>query len=396
VTKLLIRLFVKDCENYTDSNVRRRCGVLSSIVGMVCNMVLFAAKYAVGALTGSISVLSDSFNSLSDCASCVLTLFGYRLASKPADREHPFGHGRLEYLISLIIAAVITLVGFELLCSSFGKFSEPQELDTSPAAVVCLIFSIGVKLWMSAFNKTLGTKINSPVMLATSKDSRSDVIATLAALIGLISSAFTALPVDAVMGAAVSLFIMKSGIDIIRQTIDDLIGKPVSEDLTKEIERIIAENPVILGVHDLMVHCYGPGQYIGSCHAEISDDESFLAAHSAADSAEREIYSALGVHMTIHMDPVQRNNITANRCLAELSDFVSQIYEGMTIHDFRMEDDSGAPLAIFDTAVPYGCTLTDDAILSKLNDFMKMKYGGKVLVTFDRICPGEGRSFRAD
>lgn len=387
MTDFLVRIFVKNNENISDPTVRRSFGMLSSIVGIICNTVLFAAKYFIGTLSGSISVISDSFNNLSDSASCVIALFGYRLASKPADKEHPFGHGRLEYLTSLALAVIITLVGFELLCSSIGRIASPEEVSASAVSVAALVISIAVKLWMSVFNKRLGKRISSPVMLAASEDSRSDVIATSAALIGLVSSLFTGFPLDGVMGAAVSLIIMKSGIDIIRTTVDDLIGRPLSDEIKSEMLEIITRDERVLGVHDIIVHCYGPGNYIGSCHAEMSEKESFLSAHAIADAAEREIYASLGILMTIHMDPTQTDS-TADGCKSELSAFAETIAPGMTIHDFRTEQHSGGTVLIFDAAVPYGCTLTNEDINGSINAFVSEKYGSdhSALVTFDRKC----------
>lgn len=386
MTELLVRLFIKDRENISDIRVREKYGMLSSGVGIACNLLLFGVKYIIGTLSGSISVISDAFNNLSDGASCIVTMIGYRVAAKPADKGHPFGHGRMEYLTSLIIAAVIFLMGFELLKSSADRLFRPAEVTFGIAMVISLIASILLKLWMSAFNTKLGKKVDSPVMLATAQDSRNDVIATAAALIGLTASLFTSFPVDGIMGIAVSVFIIRAGFGIVKDTVDDLLGKPVDRELVRKIKDIVTADDRILGVHDLVVHNYGPGKMIASCHAEASSEEKFEEIHELVDSIERDIGDRLGIMMTIHMDPVDVNNKEAMGIKEALAKYASELDGGLSIHDFRMIAGGGCPTFIFDVVVPYDCKLKEDDIREGFHKYVCEHYGegARNVITFDR------------
>ena len=386
MTALLVRLFIKDRENISDIRVREKYGMLSSGVGIACNLLLFGVKYIIGTLSGSISVISDAFNNLSDGASCIVTMIGYRVAAKPADKGHPFGHGRMEYLTSLIIAAVIFLMGFELLKSSADRLFRPAEVTFGIAMVISLIASILLKLWMSAFNTKLGKKVDSPVMLATAQDSRNDVIATAAALIGLTASLFTSFPVDGIMGIAVSVFIIRAGFGIVKDTVDDLLGKPVDRELVRKIKDIVMADDRILGVHDLVVHNYGPGKMIASCHAEASSEEKFEEIHELVDSIERDIGDRLGIMMTIHMDPVDVNNKEAMGIKEALAKYASELDSGLSIHDFRMIAGGGSPTFIFDVVVPYDCKLKEDDIREGFHKDVCEHYGegARNVITFDR------------
>ena len=386
MTELLVRLFIKDRENVSDIRVREKYGMLSSGVGIACNLLLFGVKYLIGTLSGSISVISDAFNNLSDGASCIVTMIGYRVAAKPADKGHPFGHGRMEYLTSLIIAAVIFLMGFELLKSSADRLFQPAEVTFGIAMVISLIASILLKLWMSAFNTKLGKRVDSPVMLATAQDSRNDVIATTAALIGLTASLFTSFPVDGIMGIAVSVFIIRAGFGIVKDTVDDLLGKPVDRELVRKIKDIVTADDRILGVHDLVVHNYGPGKMIASCHAEANSEEKFEEIHELVDSIERDIGDRLGIMMTIHMDPVDVNNKEAMGIKDALAKYASELDGGLSIHDFRMIAGGGSPTFIFDVVVPYDCKLKEDDIREGFHKYVCEHYGegARNVITFDR------------
>ena len=353
MTDFLVKLFIKNPENTSDLRVRGKYGTLSSIVGIICNLLLFALKYIMGTLSNSIAVVSDAFNNLSDAASCIVTLLGYKMAAKPADKNHPFGHGRMEYLISLIIAAVILVMGLELLKDSFLKIIHPEEVKFSFIALVSLIASIGVKLWMSLFNTNLGKKINSSAMLATAKDSRSDVIATSATVAALLLSTVTDHPIDGFMGLLVSVFILKSGIEIIKDTVDELLGKPADPEVIREIRELVCCDERIIGIHDLIIHNYGPGNMIGSCHAEVKSNEDFTAAHDLIDRIEHEIHKQLKISMTIHMDPIEVDNEQINAFREMLWNVVKSIDNRLNFHDFRTVTGDTHVNLIFDLVVPF-------------------------------------------
>lgn len=385
MTDYLVKKFIKDYEKTDDSKVREQYGTLSSIVGICCNVVLFVLKYIVGTMSSSISIVSDAFNNLSDSASCIVTLIGYKLAAKPADKDHPFGHGRIEYLTSLIIAVIIFLVGFELLQSSADKVIHPEKVIFSTAAVIALSASIGVKLWMSFFNKRLGTKINSPIMLAASSDSRNDVIATAAALISLIASLFTDLPADGLMGIVVSAFILKAGFEIIKDTVDELLGKPADKDVVEKIRSLVTEDERIIGIHDLIVHNYGPGKMIASCHAEVNCNEDFIQIHDVIDTIERNISEQMGIMMTIHMDPIDLDDEQVKICSARVKECIELIDKRICMHDFRTVTGESHTNLIFDIVVPYDCT-ANEADIKRLIDSHLERYDETyyTVITFDR------------
>ncbi len=386
MTDFLVKLFVKDYENINEPTVRQKYGTLSSITGMICNIILFLLKYIMGTLSNSISIVSDAFNNLSDCASCLVTLLGYKMASKPADKDHPFGHGRIEYLTSLIIAVLVILVGIELLKSSFTKIISPEPLQFSFTALTALIFSIAVKLWMSFFNTRLGKKINSTVMLATAKDSRSDVIATSATLIALVASVFTKkIPADGIMGIIVSIFILKAGYEIVKDTVDDLLGKPADPELVEKIKNCVLKNEKMLGIHDLVIHNYGPGKMIGSCHVEVACSENIMTVHDIVDDIEREIFKQLKVLMTIHMDPIETDDKRTNEAKKLILKIIDHIDPSLSIHDFRIVQGDSHTNLIFDIVVPYELKLDNDTIKNLIDEKLsheKTKY--YTVIVFDR------------
>ena len=385
MTNLLVKKFIKNHEDINDPNVRQKYGTLSSITGMICNIILFLLKYIMGSLSNSISIISDAFNNLSDCAGCLVTLLGYKLAAKPADKDHPFGHGRIEYLTSLIIAVLVILVGIELLKSSIIKIITPEEVKFSIIALTALIFSITVKLWMSFFNTKLGNKINSTVLMATAKDSRSDVIATTATLIALIASIFTKLPIDGFMGIIVSIFILKAGYEIVKDTVDELLGKPADAELVEKIKNCVLKNEKILGIHDLVIHNYGPGNMIGSCHVEVACTENIMVVHNIVDDIEREIYKQLKVVMTIHMDPIEINDELTNEAKSLVLKILNSIDPSLSIHDFRLVHGETHTNLIFDILVPYECKLDNDTIKNIIDENLSKKETKYyTIIVFDR------------
>ncbi|MDD7185767.1 MAG: cation diffusion facilitator family transporter [Oscillospiraceae bacterium] len=385
MTDFLVKKFIKNPDDIENSKVRQSYGSLSSGVGLVCNILLFLIKYIMGTLSGSISIVSDAFNNLSDSGGCIVTFLGYKMASKPADKDHPFGHGRVEYLTSLILSAIIVIVGFELFKSSAGKIMNPEPVKFSIIVLVSLIISICVKLWMSVFNMKLGKKINSGVMTATAEDSRNDVIATSATVIALISSLFTDFPIDGIMGVIVSLFILKTGFDIIRDTLDELIGKPVQPEIIEKIKNSIISDSDIIDIHDLVIHNYGVTKMIGSCHIEIRSDMSFQEVHEIADRTERRIYSELNIMMTIHTDPVDIDDEQTRKYKAVVKDIVSSMNQGFSIHDFRMVSCENHKNLIFDITVPYECKISNEKIQHFIDKKLE-EYDGKyyTIITFDR------------
>lgn len=385
MTNFLVKTFIKNPEDINNPQVREKYGTLSSIVGIICNIMLFVLKYIMGTLAHSISVISDAFNNLSDCASCIVTLLGYKMAAKPADKEHPFGHGRIEYLVSLVIAAIIMLMGFELLKDSFFKLFKPQKIESDYVIIISLIISICLKLWMSVFNTKLGKSVNSSAMLATAKDSKSDVIATSATIIAIICSSFTSLPVDSIMGFIISLLILKSGIDIIRDTVDELLGKPVDPDLVKELFRIIKADERIIGVHDLVIHNYGPSNLIGSCHLEFRTSENFVLVHDLVDRIEKEIYDKLRVAMTIHMDPIEIDDERVNAKREMIGNILKEINPELSFHDFRMVSGDTHTNLIFDIVVPFDFALSNEQIKEKIDKAVNFEAENCfTVITFDR------------
>lgn len=385
MTNLLVKAFIKNYEDIKNPDVRQKYGTLSSIVGIICNLILFALKYLIGTLANSISIVSDAFNNLSDCASCLVTLFGYKLASKPADKDHPFGHGRIEYLTSLIIAAIVLLVGIELLKGSVEKIITPEVVEFSIPALLALVFSIAVKLWMSFFNTKLGKKINSTVMIATAKDSRSDVIATAASLIALVASIFTDLPIDGVMGIIVSIFILKAGYEIVKDTVDELLGKPADPEVVEDIKKLVLENDKILGIHDLVIHNYGPGNMIGSCHVEVASNEDFMIVHDIVDEIERNIMHKLKIIMTIHMDPIAVDDELTNKAKSLVTAIVADIDATLSLHDFRIVCGETHTNLIFDLVVPYECKIDNDVLKAMIDEALsKEETNYYTVIVFDR------------
>lgn len=381
----IVRNFVKNYEDIDNPIVRKNYGMLSSGVGIFCNVLLCALKFVIGLLSNSISIVSDGFNNLSDCASCIFTIFGYKMASKPADKDHPFGHGRMEYLTSLVIAAVIMVVGSQLFRTSIFKIIRPEKVKFSVAALVVLMCSILVKIWMGFFNLKLGKKINSSVMLATSKDSFSDVLATTVTIIALVSSKFTDAPVDGIMGLIVSALILYSGYGIIRETVDELLGQPADSELVNNIKEIVKNAKCARGMHDLIIHSYGPGNLIGSVHIEVDCGGNIMDIHDEIDELERQIYDELNVRMTIHMDPVDPSDERVNMYKELVGSILSGIDSGISMHDFRVVSGNTHTNLVFDVVVPYECKYSDREIKEILDDKLtKCKDKLYTVITFDK------------
>ena len=353
MTKLLLRLFVKNHTETKDPGVRAAYGKLAGIVGILCNLLLFGGKLAAGWLSGSVAVTADAVNNLSDASSSLVTLLGFKMAERPADEEHPYGHARMEYLSGLAVAALILVIGVELGKSSLDKILHPQDVEFSLVTLLILIGSILVKLWMSFFCGSLGKRIDSMTLRATAADSRNDVISTAAVLLGCLAGYFFHWRIDGWIGMAVALFIIWSGCQIAKETISPLLGKQADPELVGKISELIRSHERILGVHDLMVHDYGPGQCFASVHAEMDVEEDPLTCHDIIDDIERDALRELKVHLVVHYDPIVTNDEELNHMRALIGGCVSEIDPALTMHDFRMVRGPQHTNLIFDLAIPY-------------------------------------------
>ena len=362
----LVRLFIKDCDNVTDPAVRERYGILSGAVGIVLNLLLSAGKLFAGLMTGSISITADAFNNLSDAGSSVVTLVGFKLAGQKADDGHPFGHGRMEYLAGLLVSLMILLVGVELGRSSIGKIIRPEAVDFSLVSTGILAASILVKLWMGQFNRGLGRKIGSAAMAATAADSLSDAVATAAVLAGTLVNRFAHVNIDGWVGLAVAVFILRSGWGAAKDTINPLLGESPDPELVKQLRDLVLSHPQVVGMHDLIIHDYGPGRRLCSFHAEVPKDADILDAHDAIDHIEREIKEKFGIETTVHMDPIATADEKVNQLRRQVADLARVVEPEMTIHDFRVVRGPTHTNVIFDAVVPHKCRLTDEEVLQRL------------------------------
>ena len=352
MTDLLLRLFVRDYQDPRSSAVHAAIGRLSGAVGIAANLLLFAGKLIVGTLSGSVSITADAMNNLTDATSSNVTLLGFKLAEKPADEDHPYGHARFEYLSGLAVAALIIVIGFELAKSSLDKILHPQTVEFSPVVAAVLIASIAVKLWMSLFNTRMGKTIASTTLLATAADSRNDCIATGAVLLAAIVEAISGWKIDGIVGLGVAAFILWSGWNLAKETISPLLGEAASPELRERIVDYVSANPKVLGYHDLMVHDYGPGQRFATLHVELDHREDPMVCHELIDDMERECYQSHGVHLVIHYDPVITDDPELNRIHDQVRGLLRDIDPRLTTHDFRMVKGTGHTNLIFDVVLP--------------------------------------------
>ena len=386
----LIKKYIKNPEDIQNETVRFAYGKLTSIIGIIANLLLFIVKLTIGFMTGSVSIMSDGFNNLSDVMTCFVTVLGYRIASKPADREHPFGHGRVEYVVSFVIAVVIFTVSFELIKQGIQQIMEPNEILFRPILMLILVLSIGVKLWISYLNHTIGKKIDNLAMIATAQDARNDAWSTLITIVAmLLSQLKTTFPFDGVATLVIACFILKSGYELIKEIIDRLIGKPADKVLVKQIRETILKYKEIRGLHDLIIHDYGPGVKIGSAHAEVDAKMNIVKIHDIIDQAEREVGDTLHVMMTLHMDPIEYDNPITNAYFEDLKRILSQIDPAITVHDFRTVRGDEHTNLVFDLVIPYGFHLEDDQIKAKIDRHFE-KYPNKIytVITFDHPYTG--------
>ncbi len=385
MTGLLIKLFIKDAENTSSPKVRAKYGTLSGIVGIITNIILSAVKLAIGSLTGSIAITGDALNNLSDAGSSAISLLGFKLASKPADKEHPYGHGRIEYICGLGISVVILFMGYELIKSSIEKIISPAAPQFSWTAVIVLAVSILGKVWLAVFNKKIGSKINSGTVDAVVADSISDALATSASILALVLSNYFSLPFDGIFGVIVSCFVIYAGFGAFKSTISPLLGEPISPEATKEIEEKILAYDGIVGVHDLIVHDYGPSRRFVTAHAEVPADTDIMESHDLIDVIERDLNESTGYIFTIHMDPIVTNDEQTNMAKQLTEKIVKSISEELKIHDFRIVAGPSHTNLIFDIVIPFSVKQSSSEIIAKINSELE-KQNSKyyAVITVDR------------
>lgn len=387
----LVKKFVRDSERTDDPKVRTAYGILSSVVGIICNVLLFAAKFVIGLILGSMAVTADAFNNLSDAASSVISFVGVKMAEKPADKDHPFGHGRMEYISALIVSFIVIEVGITFLQSSVEKIQNPEALTFGWVPFAILVLSVGVKLWMSVFNRKLGKRIDSKVMLATAADALGDVITTSATIVSILVCAFTGVNIDGIVGIAVSLIVIWSGISIARDTLAPLIGQGADPKLCGEIKRMVESYDGIVGTHDLIVHNYGPNRSMASIHAEVPRDVDIEVSHEVIDRAEREVSKKLGIFLVIHMDPVETHDVRVLAVKSKLSHVLKALDPELTFHDFRAVFGQEQITLIFDLVVPFSYSEKDeDRLVHQVMALMQEvdeKY--QCVITVDRSYQAE-------
>jgi len=384
MTKALIKLFVKNPEDTTSAQSRNSYGKLSGFTGIVCNLILFVIKLVAGIITGSISIISDAFNNLADMASSVVTLLGFKLASKPADKEHPFGHGRMEYMSGFIVSAIIILVGFQLVKSSVEGIINPTPIKFSVISVVIIVASILTKVWMYFFNRYIGKRIASKAVIATAQDSLNDTIATTSVLISTFVSVFTPVNIDPYIGIIVSAFIIVGGFKFANEMLSQLLGEPPSEEFVADLKQRIMQSDMFCGMHDLIVHDYGPGRCFVSVHIEVPSDADMLKCHEEIDECEKRVGQELNIILVIHMDPIDRGE-EAMSLRDKISTVVSQIDPALSIHDFRIVKGERCINLIFDVVVPYSVDTELSVIEKAIQDGAKsLDNRFNCVIQFDR------------
>ena len=372
--QILAKRLIPNWQHTEDPVVRRGYGVLCGVVGICLNVLLFLGKFLAGTVSGSIAITADAFNNLSDAGSSVVTLLGFKLAAQEPDRQHPFGHGRMEYISGLVVAMLILLMGIELLQSSISKILHPEEVSFSILALVILAVSIAVKFYMSLYNRAVGKRIDSAAMLATATDSRSDVLATTAVLASTLVGHFTSLPIDGWCGLVVAILILKGGFGAAVDTVSPLLGQPPAPELVQEVEQLVLSHREIVGIHDLVVHDYGPGRLMITLHAEVPADGDMLELHDVVDTVERELAVQMHCVATIHMDPgvMDETTLELRRQVAELAQTVDQ---RITIHDFRMVPGPSHTNLIFDAIIPFDLPLDEDEVEQAIREKVRQMPG---------------------
>lgn len=385
MTDLILRIFVRDYKNTEDPAVRDKCGRVAGAVGIITNFLFFLMKILVGTVFHSVSVTADAVNNLTDSGSSVVTLIGFKMASKPADEKHPFGHARIEYLSGVIVSFIVIFLGLQLGMSSIEKILTPEENALTPVALVVLVISILAKLWQCLFYRKVGRMIKSESVEATSKDSRNDVIATSVVLLGAVITMLTGVNLDGYMGAAVALFIVFSGVQLTISTADPLLGQAPEGELVQTITEKMLSYPGIIGMHDLAVHNYGVGRCFASAHCEVDAKNDILVSHDLIDNIERDFSRDLGIHMVIHLDPVIVGDARTDALHRKVQSLVTALYPTVTIHDFRVIWGVTHSNIVFDAAVPFAVKDSDAVITQKLEaEIQKLDPDYRTVVTIDR------------
>lgn len=373
MTEKLIHLFIKDYANVRSPRVRTAYGRLAGIVGIVCNLLLCIGKFLAGAVSGSIAIAADAVNNLSDAASSVVSLVGFKLASRPADREHPFGHARFEYLSGLAVAVMVLVIGLELGKESVGKILHPAEVNFSWVAIAVLVVSIAAKLWLAAFNRNVGRRIDSNTLLASAADSRNDVLSTGAVLLAALISHFFNLELDGWMGLGVAAFILYSGVGLVKETADPLLGLAPDPKLVEHVHEKIMSYPGVLGTHDLMVHDYGPGRQFASAHVEMAAEDDVIKNHDVIDNIERDFLENDGIHVVLHFDPVVTSDQRVGQMRHWMAQAIKTIDPQLSIHDLRLVTGPTHTNVIFDCVVPPDFAMRDSELTDKIQKMVQQK-----------------------
>ncbi|WP_130862364.1 cation diffusion facilitator family transporter [Bacilliculturomica massiliensis] len=371
--QFLIRRFIKDYEDVKNPAVRESYGRLAGIVGIVSNVLLCGLKIAAGLLFSSIAILADGINNLADASSSLITLIGFRLASKPADEDHPYGHARIEYITGLIVSLLIIILGLQLLSTSVEKILHPDPLEFSILSVAVLITAIAVKIWQANFNIKMGEAIDSAALKATGQDSRNDVISTSVVLLGILIGKLAGIQLDGILGTLVALFIVYSGFQLIKETSDPLLGQAPEPALVEAIQAHVKAHPGVLGIHDLVIHDYGPGRIFASVHVEVDAHRNLMESHDMIDNIERSVGRELHIQLTIHMDPLDTKDPLTGRVRDELLEITSGMEDILSTHDLRVVSGCTHHNVIFDVVVSRDCRMTDSEIKTRLTEALKAR-----------------------
>lgn len=385
MTRFLIRTFIKNHDQPKNPHIRSHYGTLAGWVGILCNLFLFAGKFFTGYFCKSVSISADAFNNLSDASSSIVSLIGFKMGSRPADAEHPYGHARYEYLAGLTVSVMILVIGVELFRDGVVKILHPSPVSFSMLSVVVLAVSILLKLWMASFNRTVGDIIDSRALRATAADSRGDVVATLAVLISSLFSHFAGIELDGFMGVLVALFILYNGFCLVKETLDPLLGQAPDPELVGNIKQKILSYPDVIGAHDLMVHDYGPGRQFASVHVEMAAERDALSSHEVIDRIERDFLENENIHLIIHYDPIVTSDAALSDLRGWLSEHIRSVYPALSIHDLRVERMSDHTNVIFDCLMPDDCPLCEETLREAVQAMVSRTYPNyRCIITVDR------------